>query len=820
MLKKIKLGPKLISGFVFVALITIIVGIIGYRSINEIGTVLLPSVEYLQEIKAQINFVRAAERSLLLQGIDRNAQTVRLNERWVILEDTWKKYDALPKANEKVMLWKRFASEFETWKEAHREVVNESDQGKYDEAKALSYGKAKEENDSMTKSLNDLVEFNGKEAESSVKSAIIGIIVAPVVCFVFAVVVGILLTISITRPIGKMVDVANKIAMGNVEQNIDYKSGDEIGILANAFRQMIDYIKGIATAAVSISKGDVSVEVKPKSDQDTLSKSFVQVTDSLKELVAEVGTLSKAAVNGKLDIRGDAQKFQGGYREIVQGVNDTLDAVIEPLNMAAEYIDRISKGNIPPKITDNYKGDFNEIKNNLNQCIDAVNLLIADANILAKAAVEHKFDTRADASIHQGDFRKIIEGVNNTLDSIVNPLNAMIVDINTLSKAAVEGKLDIRADASKHQGNFRKIVEGVNDTLDTVIEPINEAGEVLAQGAEGDLTVRVKGDYKGQLAELKNNINKTFESLESTISQVSISSTQVSSASGQIATGSQSLAEAASEQASSLEEISSSLEELSSMSQQNADNSSQAKNLSQEASNSAKAGNIAMEEMTNSIGKIKTSSDETAKIIKTIDEIAFQTNLLALNAAVEAARAGEAGKGFAVVAEEVRNLAQRSASAAKNTSDLIQQATDNADEGVKISEEVVKTFAEINQRISKVNDLIAEISAASTEQSQGIGQISTAVADIDKLTQSNAANSEESASAAQELSAQVAELRNMISKFKLSGNGHAKIESLSNLTSSKADNHSMLARKEKKKSRFAMKSAEQIPLDDSELAEF
>ena len=774
MLSKLKLGPKLIGGFVIVALIAAVIGIVGYRSINEIGKVRLPSVEALQEVEVQVNFIRSGERSLLLQGIDRIQQTARIEAGWASLEKAWKKYEPLPQTKEEAVLWKQFVSDFDNWKEANKQVVDLSNQGKYNEAQALAYGVAKESADKMTESLNKVTDLNMEVADSSVQSGTITMVTASILGFIVAVIVGTLLTLSTTKPIGKMVEVANKIAVGDVEQNIDHKSGDEIGILANSLRQMVDYIKGIAGAAQSVSKGDLTVEVKSKSERDVLSKSFIQVTDTLKDLVTEANTLSKAAVDGKLDTRGDAQKFQGGYREIIQGVNNTLDAVIGPLNVAAEYVDRISKGDIPTKITETYKGDFNEIKNNVNQCIEAVNLLVADANVL--------------------------------------------------SKAAVEGKLDTRADASKHQGDFRKIVEGVNDTLDTVIKPINEAGAVMAQSAEGDLTTRVKGDYKGQLADLKNDINSMLESLESTLSQVNASVNQVSSASGQIASGSQSLAEAASEQASSLEEISSSLEELSSMAKQNADNSGQAKNLSQEASKSAQAGNKAMEQMTQSIDKIKASSDETAKIIKTIDEIAFQTNLLALNAAVEAARAGEAGKGFAVVAEEVRNLAQRSASAAKNTSDLIQQSTENAGEGVKISEEVAKTFVEITQSVTKVNDLIAEITAASTEQSQGIGQINTAVTDMDKLTQSNAANSEESASAAQELSAQVSDLRGMVARFKLNGNGHASTESKkSHVASLIANPVNTLIKKEKKANGskgFSMKAMEKIPLDDSELAEF
>ncbi len=175
-----------------------------------------------------------------------------------------------------------------------------------------------------------------------------------------------------------------------------------------------------------------------------------------------------------------------------------------------------------------------------------------------------------------------------------------------------------------------------------------------------------------------------------------------------------------------------------------------------------------MERMSAAIDDIQKSSEETSKIVKTIDEIAFQTNLLALNAAVEAARAGDAGKGFAVVAEEVRNLAQRSAEAAKNTADMIQEAVKNSEGGVAISQEVTEGFQEITDGIAKVNSLVAEIAAASNEQAQGIEQINTAVAQTDQVTQQNAANAEESASAAEEISAQSDELRSMVDRFTLS----------------------------------------------------
>jgi methyl-accepting chemotaxis protein len=239
-------------------------------------------------------------------------------------------------------------------------------------------------------------------------------------------------------------------------------------------------------------------------------------------------------------------------------------------------------------------------------------------------------------------------------------------------------------------------------------------------------------------------------------------SEQVSSAAGQVSQSSQQMAEGASEQASSLEETSSSLEELTSMTRRNAENAKEANTKVSGVREDVKKSREAMERMADAISKIKTSSDETAKIVKTIDEIAFQTNLLALNAAVEAARAGEAGKGFAVVAEEVRNLAQRSAAAAKNTSELIEGSQKNADNGVAVSNEVAGILKQIIEGVQIVTQLVSEVSSASDEQAKGIDQINTAVTQMDTVTQSNAANAEESASASEELSAQAVELNEMV----------------------------------------------------------
>ncbi len=384
-------------------------------------------------------------------------------------------------------------------------------------------------------------------------------------------------------------------------------------------------------------------------------------------------------------------------------------------------------------------------------------------------------------------FREMFTEENDTasvreLDELQTAFEAFYVTAKKMAEGYIEGgpavgnKLMAEVDdtAEKLVGMLDPFVETQVEELNAAMTSVNDAAAMLLLcSVIAGIAAVVSGVALAILItrSITKPINRIIEGLTA-------GAQQTSSASGQVSSASQSLAQGASEQAAAIEETTSSVEEMASMTKQNAGNATEAKSLANSARGSAEKGTDAMGRMSQAIEDIKKSSDETAKIVKTIDEIAFQTNLLALNAAVEAARAGDAGKGFAVVAEEVRNLSQRSAEAARNTADMIEGAVKNADNGVAISQEVAKILEEIGEGSRKVNDLVGEIAASSNEQSQGIEQINTAVSQMDSVTQSNAGNAEESASAAEELSAQAQELNLMVEQLSaVVGGSNASSES-------------------------------------------
>ena len=393
-----------------------------------------------------------------------------------------------------------------------------------DKAQALISGNdSKALNNSITKALtlsNNQAQQRNQTSKIQLYIALVAIAAFIIAFILIASKVGKRIARRISDPINKMVTAANSIASGNLNVDIDTSAKDETGILARA---------------------------------------FVKISSSLHLLKADVDTLIGGALDGRLDTRADITRHQGAYREIIDGVNQSLDAITLPLNTAADYVDQISRGELPQIITDDYKGDFNKLKVNLNTCIGAINGLITDANMLSEAAVAGNLSARADVSLHQGDYRRIIEGVNNTLDAITAPLNmaadyvdrisrgsipepvtdeyngdfnkikvnlntcigainGLIVDANMLSEAAVAGDLSARADASKHHGDFRRIIKGVNSTLDAITMPLNTAADYIEKISKGDMPKKITEDFSGDFNIIKNNINTCINAVNGLIS--------------------------------------------------------------------------------------------------------------------------------------------------------------------------------------------------------------------------------------------------------------------------------------------------------------
>jgi methyl-accepting chemotaxis protein len=569
-------------------------------------------------------------------------------------------------------------------------------------------------------------------------------------------------------------------------------------------------IRVTAEYATRISRGDIPPPISEayQGDFNVIKEALNRCIAAVNALVVDAHRLSQAGVEGRLAVRVDAAQHQGEFRRIVQGVNDTLDGVVGPLTAAAAIMNEISRGAIPSRITEEYRGDFAALKDSLNRCIDAVNALVADATGLSAAAVEGRLDVRADPARHSGDFRRIIAGVDDAIQAIVEPfratidyceqishgniparrtttatgdmiglqaslnrcvdaLGALVADVDALGRAAVEGTLSARIDVSRHQGAFRAAVEGMNRTLDTTLAPVQEAAQVLLRLAARDLRARMDGQYQGDHARMKDSVNAMAGALEEALAQVAQAVDQVSSASAQIAASSQVVASGASEQATSLEETTASIESVSGTTRQAAENAQHASQLAQSVRAAATEGSAAVEQMQGVMSRIKASAEGTSQIIRDINDIAFQTNLLALNAAVEAARAGEAGRGFAVVAEEVRSLAMRAKQAASKTEELIGQSVQEAGQGEVTTKRVADKLSDIASGVSKVTDVVAEIAAGAREQAAGIDQVTRAIGEMERVTQQNAASAEESSSAASELSGQAEELATLTAAFQL-----------------------------------------------------
>jgi methyl-accepting chemotaxis protein len=524
----------------------------------------------------------------------------------------------------------------------------------------------------------------------------------------------------------------------------------------------VEVMKKSTDCIVQLGKGDFSAELEKFPGKLSLVNDGIEgLRYNVKTLVTDLRDMCDAHEAGNMSVMMDPDKYLGDFRQVVQSVNEMVGEYIDENKAMMDCVGEYGNGNFSATIKE-YPGDkafinksMKRISGNLKGLIDSVNWVSGEHE---KGAI----DMRLRDDMFKGDFSMLAKSVNKMVGSIIDMndkamsvvkafgegdfnapleqfpgkkgdiniiieqvranLKALNSDAQILANAAREGRVTLRADANKHLGDYRKIVEGMNETLDMIVTPI------------------------------------------STVKNAAVA---INTAAKEIAQGNSDLSRRTEDQAANLEKTASSMEELAATVKQNADNAKQANQLALTASSVAVKGGEAVNEVVSTMGAINDSAKKIEDIISVIDGIAFQTNILALNAAVEAARAGEQGRGFAVVAGEVRNLAQRSASAAKEIKELIADSVNKTAEGTRQVESAGNTMQEIVTSVQRVTDIISEISAASQEQSSGINQVNDAVTSMDDMTQQNTALVEEAAAAAESLMEQAEELLNTMSVFNL-----------------------------------------------------
>lgn len=826
-----KIRTKLLVSFIIVAIITGIVGLVGYNGMlkimdsqTDIATNDLPAIKSLLIISEAQTSAWIGERGLINQRMMekelRQAQYNYIESAFKRADEAWKVYEPLPQTAEELAEWKLFIPLWNTWKADHEKVVALSKEKDRQISTGISV------DDDIIKRIDDEAFAQSLKTRQSFLNA--------------------------EESLNKVVEINSQAAVDSDKAADKAATNTEILLI------------------IFIALGAVLAIVLGLFIASNIQNIIKSVKDQTQKLV-------DAAVGGKLDTRANAMETNEEFRDIVIGINNTLDAVIKPLNVAAEYVDRIAKGDIPPKITDTYHGDFNEIKNNLNQCIDAINKLVADANMLSKVAVEGKLYTRADASAHHGDFAKIVEGVNNTINSMVGllenmPIPCMIINNefevlfmnkagaslnNTTGENLYKSKTKcwdhFRTDDCRTQNCAcnQAILTGREANSETTAKPgvhkldisytgiptkdkegliigafevvvdqttiknaarlaqkiaiyqeseTKKLSENLVRLAKGEINITAKSseadtdikDVKEKFDTINNDLNILVNALNEITEKVKLVSEgdltvelQERSEKDELIKAFQVMIRSVSEV---VEQVQSAADNIASASQQMSSTAQQISQGASEQASSAEEVSSSMEQMSSNIQQNKDNAQQTEKIsvnaakgmekvavsakdsLTSIKKIAEKISIIGDIAFQTNILALNAAVEAARAGEHGRGFAVVAAEVRK----LAERSKVAAEEinilsktSVEVTEESSKLMQTIIPDVEKTAKLVQEITAASIEQDSGANQINSALTQLSQVTQQNTAGAEEMASSTEELSSQAEQLKDMISFFKV-----------------------------------------------------
>jgi methyl-accepting chemotaxis protein len=529
---------------------------------------------------------------------------------------------------------------------------------------------------------------------------------------------ALLLTRSIIHPLARVNAIAQGIAAGDLSQQVDIRGRDEIGQLGASMAVMIKNLK--QDIEQTRRRADEASRIRMALDNVTSS---VMMADNERRIFYMNQSAQRLFQEAEEDIQHDLPDFN----------NETLlGGSIDAFHQHPEHQARLLES--------------------LEQAYESeLSIGGRSMRIVANPIINE----------HGQRLGTAVEWTDRTAEVAVEQEVAQIV------AAAQQGDLTRRIRTEDKSGFFATLGSGINALIEQVVAIFTELSEVMSAMAGGDLTQPLKGAYRGSFDDIKQNVNSTLSNLREILGQLRESMDEMGTTADEISSGNTNLSARTEQQASSLQETASSMEELTSTVRNNADNAQQANQLAANARSKAQQGGEVVSRAVQAMQAINSASAKIAEIIGVIDEIAFQTNLLALNASVEAARAGEQGRGFAVVATEVRNLAGRSATAAKEIKELIKDSGEKVQLGAELVNASGTTLEELVLAVKQVGDIVAEIAAASAEQSAGIDQVNRAVTSMDEITQQNAALAEQTSAASASMTEKSLELNKLVARFQV-----------------------------------------------------
>ncbi|WP_198314665.1 methyl-accepting chemotaxis protein [Chitinibacter sp. GC72] len=784
---QLSIKSRLIYTIAFLALLLIGIGALGIYSLNKtnnsIKTVYEDRVIPLQQLKiiadayavSVIDAVNKANAGL----VDAETTLKEVSSANSLIHSEWDKYQSTTLTAEEQQLSSHALTLFQ---HADAEIAKlesylKSRQGNIQGELIAFDGPLYASIDPIGGKIGELInlqlavaktEFNNSQTTfESVRTLSIGLILLGLA---LAALSGVLLIRAISNPLSRAVAIAQNIAQGRLDNQIEIHSRDETGQLMLAMQQMQSAIEDFVRAQQSMAGQHAA---------------------------------------GMMSARLDARQYPGKFGEMAAQVNTLVDDHIRVIETTIDVIGQYSQGNFTPDMPA-LPGEKAKITQSIAEVKRALMAISSDIQRLAEGGANGDFSPRCDASQYQFMFKAMLENLNQLIitcdvgfndvlrvsealaqgdlsqsiskdypglfgrtktgvNATVGALNTIINEVNAMVSAAAErGDFSTRLNTADKKGFSLSLAERLNELsriTDTGLRDVMRVAQALA---DGDLTQKITQYYPGLFGETSDAVNTTVDNLQHLVGEIQQAGITIQQAVGEIAQGNADLSRRTESQAANLEETAASTEELTGTVRQNADNAKEANQLAHASAQVTQDGGVMVRQVVQTMGAIQESSRKIVDIIGVIDSIAFQTNILALNAAVEAARAGEQGRGFAVVASEVRNLAQRSAVAAKEIKVLISDSVAQVDHGSQQANQAGTTMAQVESSIERVRILIGEIANASIEQSAGIAQVNQAVTHMDEVTQQNAALVEEAAAAAESLQEQAKALSAAVSVFKLS----------------------------------------------------